>query len=104
VDIPTNITVNEDTRGGFDLSNTSIAFGSQLRGGESKRWIHISYTKDTIVNFKIFGDIESFIYISENDFFLAANTTRTIYFTAKVPADAEPGTYVGTLRMTFKKP
>ncbi|MEM4260365.1 MAG: hypothetical protein QXG00_03955 [Candidatus Woesearchaeota archaeon] len=103
-EIRTFIIVNPDFRAGFNLDNETLHFGSINNGGEIKRWVHIHYTEDSIVNFKIYGNISNFIYVEENSFFLPKNQIKTIEFKAIIPINTKPGEYSGIIRIIFKKP
>lgn len=98
------IEVNSDFRGGLNVDNETINFGSIYAGGQSKRWIHISFPQDSVVAFKSYGSISKYIFLDENDIFISANQTKKIVFTAIIPEDTKPGNYEGLIRIYFKKP
>jgi hypothetical protein len=88
---------------GFDLNTSMITFGMVTPSGNAVR--HLDLKNGEHKNkFQIlaFGDLASWIKLSENDFVLQPYEKRTLNITAQVPEHANFGNYTGNLRVIIE--
>ncbi len=91
---------------GFDVNGTALTFGMITpQGASSSRNINLSnfYGKEIKVEIFAVGDIAKFLSISENNFVLKKNETKTIKFVATSPKNTEYGTYDGNVFILVRK-
>jgi hypothetical protein len=100
--IPADINVAKHV--GINLNNDSLHFGTTFPYGGSKRDMTISFHKDALVEIKTFGEMKNWIYVSDNNFFLPANTEKELTFEVFVPSGTDERLYNGTVKIYFKRP
>lgn len=90
---------------GFDLNSSALIFGMLMPGGSSSRSINLEnkYNQKIKVNIYSEGDIKKFILVSENNFILKENETKSISFSVNAPLDAHFGTYEGKVYIIITK-
>ena len=90
---------------GLNVDSDALHFGIVPPGGSGRRTITIE--NDDIANtvsIEAYGDIASWVYVSENDFYIAPSETRSIEVSVDVPGDTPVRSYRnGTLRLIFRK-
>jgi hypothetical protein len=84
---------------GFVLDTDALHFGGGPRGALMVRNINMSTTEDARVKITSVGP--GTVTVSENDFFLPANTSKELTFSLSVPLDAQPGFYEGIVYFSF---
>jgi len=87
---------------GFDTGLDKLKFGWIAPGGSSEKGINV-VNKGTAaqVVIKTDGDFKDWLDIQNTSFKLAANEAIEIPVIARVPFDATPGDYNGTLKVYF---
>jgi hypothetical protein len=88
---------------GFDLNTSVITFGMVTPSSSAVRHLNLK-NGDQKNKFQIlaFGDMASWIKLSENDFILQPYEKRTLNITAQVPENADLGNYTGILRVIIE--
>ncbi len=89
---------------GFDTNTSVISFGIiPKRGGSGQRPVVLRNMRDEPlrVYIKKSGEMEKWVYISENNFILGANEKKELIFTAMPSRDAEKGAYKGKVYFIF---
>jgi hypothetical protein len=102
-EIKMDIKVVEGDLAGLNIDNDAIHFGRVPRGGGGTRYITLANnnTNPHLIKIKAFGNISSFVYISENSFVMEPYSTKNLTVMAKPPSDLETGYYEGTLQVLF---
>lgn len=82
---------------GFEINDSALVFGTVYPGGSSKKTVDLKNEHDGIARVKIFakGDINDFLIVSDNNFILYPNETKTIEFKIKIPENTAFGNYTG---------
>jgi len=90
---------------GFNITNESLAFGAMPPGALAQKNITINNGGDTMefVHITGTGEVNKWVSVSDNNFFVGSGQEKNITVRAMVPSDAKPGRYEGTLKMQFKK-
>ena len=90
---------------GLNVDSDALRFGTVPPGGSGRR--NISIENDDVANIvtiEAYGDIASWVYVSENDFYMAPSESKSIEVTVNVPEDTPVRDYRnGTLRIIFRK-
>jgi|GEM_PF-1967991 len=105
--VPINLTVTEPMHVGIGIrkERDMIFFGAIPPNGKGMTKFDVSsyYEKNLLVNIKVIGELESWINISENNFILKPNETKTVTLWAYIPENATLGQRNSTLSVTFLK-
>lgn len=91
---------------GIDLNGTALTFGMITPGGSTNtRQINLTnnYGRDVKIVVYSKGDVSDFIIVSENNFFLKPNETKTLAFVARAPVGAKFGNYSGKAIIKIQK-
>jgi hypothetical protein len=82
---------------GVALNGTALMFGMLVPGGTSKKTVDLKNDYGGIARVKIYakGEIKDFINVSDNNFIMYPNETKTIIFRAKIPEGTAFGNYTG---------
>jgi hypothetical protein len=82
---------------GVAINGTALMFGMVVPGGTSKKSVDLKNEHDGLAKVKIYakGDIKDFINVSDNNFILYPNETKTVEFKVKIPRDTPFGNYTG---------
>lgn len=90
---------------GFNIDNDKLWFGIVPPGSEGVRHIDLSNNYDYPVKVKVssHGELRPWIFVSENNFVLEPNETKSIDVIANVPSDLEKdySVYEGKLKVAF---
>ena len=89
---------------GVAINGTSLIFGMIPQGGTSRKEIMLENNYKEDARFKIYieGNISDFLIVSENNFILKPNETKTLTFTTHPPNNAGLGTYDGKVIFIVK--
>jgi hypothetical protein len=100
--IETDVTVQD--AGAFNLDADKLHFGGIAPGNSAQRRVHLKSDDPARVKITVSGAIAPFLSVSENNFNLEKNETRTITFTAAIPENTTYGKYSGRIIVRFLKP
>ena len=88
---------------GFNVSTAAITFGTIPPGGAGERNIVVdnfaSGPRQVIIRAE--GELAKWVFMGEKRFLIQGNESKTISIFVHVPADAEFGNYMGTLKILF---
>jgi hypothetical protein len=98
-----DIKVINESIAGVNVDTDAIHFGKVQKGGESMRILTLINNDDKphFIILKSFGNISSFISVSENNFVLQPHAFKNITVVARPPIDAKEGYYEGVLQAIF---
>jgi len=90
---------------GFDLNDSALTFGSIPPGQSATRSLFITneFERKVKVVIKIKGEIEKYLYVSENNFFLEPKEGRKVNFTVILPDNIPLGERTGIIEVRFNK-
>jgi len=90
---------------GINVGSDKIWFGMVTPGGSATRNIILTndYPFPVLVKLMIYGDLKSYVSLSESNVVLEPNTKKEVSVTVFVPSDMRYGNYTGTLKAVFKK-
>ena len=90
---------------GFDLNKTALTFGLIQPGESATREINLAnnFNKRVKIIFKSKGNISDFIIVSQNDFIMNPNETKTIIFSVFPPKNISLGKYEGKIEVYFRR-
>lgn len=102
-DIDMFVTVGNTS--GFNIDNTSLFFGTVIRGGSGTRNITVTNNADNTCNImiEVIGQLSDWSGISENTFMLKKNERKSIKIDVTAPENAAFGDYTGILRIITDK-
>lgn len=89
---------------GINLDTNGIYFDKIMQGSVGKRAINIDnkYNFDVFVIIKVEGNISPMIRVSENDFILKSNETKSIIYYCDTKG-SDYGNYNGFTKVIFKR-
>ena len=84
---------------GFDLNNTALTFGAVNPGGSATRSIEINNNRafPVEVRFSLSKEIEEYIKIEKESYYLGVNETLNIPIVLSVPVKIKEGSYKGKI-------
>jgi hypothetical protein len=88
---------------GFNTDTDMLNFGANYPGNSCKRFMDISFPKQTRVIVTFEGDFADWVDVDENDFILSPEETKKLSFTTLIPEGAEQGVYTGKAKFYFKR-
>jgi len=90
---------------GFDLNPEALTFGKVQPGQSATRDLIIKneFDKKVKITIKAEGEIEKYISVSENNFYLKPGEETNITFTAHLPNDLEIRKYEGKINIFQKR-
>jgi hypothetical protein len=89
---------------GFNTETDKLNFGSNFPGNTCKKFMNISFPKETKVIIDFEGDFADWVTVNEDNFILEPNESKALEFLAKIPKDADLGIYAGKVKFYFKRP
>ncbi|MBD3204627.1 hypothetical protein GF327_10130 [Candidatus Woesearchaeota archaeon] len=91
---------------GVNADSDAIHFGGVPPGGKSMRKTIIknNFSHPVLVSIKTYGDLQDSVSVSDNNFYLAKNSTKIITFLASIKEGTEIGKYFGKAKIEFKRP
>jgi len=101
-EINTSVRVQNNTMG-LNTNIKDLRFGKISPGGGGTRYFHLSSDRSSIVRIKTTGPIDKFITLSEYEFILEPNETKTITASIEIPDLTPEGNYSGKIRVYFFK-
>jgi hypothetical protein len=98
-----DIKVINESIAGVNVDTDAIHFGKVQKGAESMRVLTFinNDNKPHLIIIKSFGNISSFVSVSENNFVLQPHALKNITVVARPPIDAKEGYYEGVLQAIF---
>ncbi len=101
--INTDIKVSDHS--GFNLDRDAMHFGLSVPGGSVDREIVFSnkFSFPVRVVIQTEGNMSKWLYVSQPDFKIMPNSTKTVKFSVYVPSDAAYGLYTGKIRAIFRR-
>jgi len=101
--IPVDVIVAD--RVGFNLDPDAMHFGMVPPTGTARRKVLINNTFKHPVEVVItaYGNITSFLYISDHMFYLSPSGSKEVTFTVFIPDDAKYGKYAGYIKILLKR-
>jgi len=87
---------------GFNLDQESLNFGTTVPGGTATRVLELVSDRPVKVHIVVNGEVEKWIYVSENDFILDGK--KEVGFAIKAPDETPMGNYTGKVTIFFMKP
>ena len=84
---------------GFNADTDKIAFGKGPRGSVLERYVHVESAVPAEVLFRFDAPYASWIYYPRT--LLDAGEEREVKIEARIPYDAEPGNYSGTMEVVY---
>jgi hypothetical protein len=91
---------------GFALGKPGMDFGIVPKGGSVVREIGLVNQDEQQVKARVFfkGDIARFMDVSQKEFVMAGNETKTVSFSVIIPENSEYGNYTGKIVIIFERP
>lgn len=83
----------------FVLDDDILHFGGGPAGARLRRGMNVTTSKDALLKISWSGDGN--IFLSENNFFITANESKSLMFYLDIPPDLEEGSYSGELVFEF---
>lgn len=89
------VTVTDDV--GLAVNGTALVFGHVFPGGSASKTIEVTNNYNGMSRVKIYskGNIKDFLIVSDNNFILAPNETKSVKFRIKIPKETPYGNYSG---------
>lgn len=102
--LPLSVEVVDKAIVGINLNTDGLYFDKISSGNVGKRAITLqnNYNKDVYVSIKVDGNISPMITVSDNDFILKSNETKSVIFYCNV-GNYSLGKYNGITTVVFKK-
>jgi hypothetical protein len=88
---------------GVNIDTDAVWFGVIAPNGTSSRFLNISSSEKNLVSIKLSGELAEWVTVSDNNFAIDANETKSITVVASAPMDAKYGDYEGKLAVYFRK-
>ena len=88
---------------GFNTNTDMLNFGANSPGNTAKRFMDISFPKETQVIIEFEGDLAKWVSANNNSFILEPNKEKHIEFLANIPKNADNGNYTGKVKFYFKR-
>jgi hypothetical protein len=89
---------------GFNTETDKLDFGSNFPGNTCKKFMNISFPKETKVIIDFEGDFADWVSANEDNFILNPDEVKNLEFLATIPKDAALGVYNGKVKFYFKRP
>ena len=90
-------------RMGFNVDTEALYFGKNYPGGVSRRETVLknNYGFPVYISAKITGNVSGFVSVSDNNFILMPDETKSLTFYLKTGKETPRGEYMGEAKMCF---
>ena len=97
--------VKVDDHFGLNADTDALRFGKLMHGTSAQRSVSMGNNATFPLKVAIFkfGQMKDWVKISENNFVLKINETKSIIFEAYAPENIDFGNYSGKVKIIFKK-
>jgi len=98
-DVSYDMYLTVDDNVGVNADADAIWFGTVPPAGKGTRQLSFGEGNAGLVVIKTSGELAKWVSVSDNNFIIEANATKTVKVIVSVPADAERRDYVGKLNV-----
>jgi len=98
-DVSYDMYLTVDDNVGVNADADAIWFGTVPPAGKGTRQLSFGEGNVGLVVIKTSGELARWVSVSDNNFIIEANATKTVKVIVSVPADAERRDYVGKLNV-----